>query len=228
LVTGALVTVGVLGSGATVYAATPTPQPQAYGRTIRACVGDHGQLRLAFGGCRGFEDRISWNRRGPAGPPGPAAPLLNPTPLQSVQTGSPFPVPAGAGAIAPVPGLAVNLPAAGTYLINGNVRGLIHYAAAVPVGGHSCWITADLATGTAMVPNSQRLVVLDINGTTDPEWAQATAPISMLVTVAGPTTVNVRAFSDTTGAPGACPGGADTGIYTDVNGASTINAVRIQ
>jgi hypothetical protein len=225
LLTGALLAVGTLGSGAAVWAASakPTPGP---GDEIHACAGKHGFLRLSVHyDCRPREFPISWNRQGPAGPPGPAGPSLNPTTLQSVQTGSPFAVPAGAGAAAPVPGLSVNLPQAGTYEINANVRGVIHY----PAGpAHSCWITADLTNGATQVPNSLRLVVLDINGSTADEWAQATAPIQMLVTVAGPSTVNVRAFSASTANPSACPAGAGTGIYTDANGASTINAVRIQ
>jgi hypothetical protein len=133
--------------------------------------------------------------------------------------------------VAPVPGLTVNLPQAGTYLINANVRGVIHWATTLPAGAHSCWITADLATGPTQVANSQRLVVLGINGNTAPEWAQGTAPVQMVVTVPGATTVTVRAFNDTTNtvAPGACPTGAggQTSVVTDVNGASTINAVRI-
>jgi hypothetical protein len=210
------VAAGTFGGGAAVWAASAKPAPGP-GDQINACAGRHGILRLAFQhNCRRHEFPISWDRQGPPGPPGPPLNPYSPL-LQSVQTGSPFAVPAGAGAAAPVPGLSVTLPNAGTYLINAN-------AAAVASGGHDCWITADLATGTTQVANSQRLVVLDIDGPPPPEYAQATAPIQMLVTVAAGTVVNVRAFSDSV-APGGCP--AETNVDTDVNGASTINAVRI-
>ncbi|HEY3605558.1 MAG TPA: hypothetical protein VGL04_12865 [Sporichthyaceae bacterium] len=225
LLTGALVAAGTFGGGAAVWAASAKPAPGP-GDQINACAGRHGILRLVHYAdqCRHREFPISWNRQGPPGAPGPSLNAFNPL-LQAVQAPGTFNVPVGPGAIAAVPGLTVTLPSAGTYLINANVRGVIHYAGPVPVGGHSCWITADLANGATQVTNSQRLVDLLINLNPTREYMQATAPIQMLVTVAAGAIINVRAFSDTTGAPGACP--AETTIVTDQNGASTINAVRI-
>jgi len=52
----------------------------------------------------------------------------------------------------------------------------------------------------------------------------------MLVTVPAATAVNVRAFNNTANnVPPACPNAAngETSIVTDVNGGSTISAVRI-
>ena len=211
LLTGGLV---LAGSGAAVWAATPTPQ--AFGNEIHACVGDHGKLRLAFHNCRRFEDHISWNRQGPQGPPGPS---LNPTTLQSVQT-APLPIFAlNATGLTPtaIPGLSVNLPGPGTYLINANVRGIINNGGVAD----NCFIVAQLLSSAApALANTQRLVAIDITNSTAVRNIQATAPIQALYTATGPTTVTVQGFVG-----GNCP--ANTGVATDGNGASVIDAVRI-
>lgn len=231
LLTGGLV---LAGSGAAVWAATPTPQ--AFGNEIHACVGDHGKLRLAFHNCRRFEDHISWNRQGPQGPPGPS---LNTTPAQKTQPTGAYTV---TTTMLPVTGLFLQLPTTGTYLISANVRGYIDYPAATT---HDCFVTADLASGPGPTPtpgmtvatDSQRLVVIDINtyassftlpngttatpATTDDSNVQATAPIQAIVSGAAGSIVTVRAIRST------CTGASTVQIVTNVDGASTLNAVRI-
>jgi len=90
-----------------------------------------------------------------------------------------------------------DLPAAGTYELDANVRGRLAGTPAV-----NTFITARLwnaTTGTA-VPQSERLVyqVIDSNAGTAAAGGNATAPISELITVTGPTTISLQATDTTT------------------------------
>jgi hypothetical protein len=221
LLTGTLVAAGTVGGGAAVWAASA--KPTAPGDQIHACAGRHGILRLAFHDhCGRREFPIAWNRQGPAGPPGPA---LNPTPLQSIQVPPAPPiefVPTTTPAFTPLTGLSVSLQP-GTYLINVDLRGVINSGA--PNG---CGLTGrlafgpTLATATTPVPNSQRLVLFTPATITN---LQGSASIHVIYTAIGGAPTVVQAQAARVGTGNSCAAG--TGIATDANGASAIDAVRI-
>jgi hypothetical protein len=218
LLTGALAATGVVGGGAAVWAASAKPsQP---GNVIQACVGRHGVLRLALrDGCHGREALISWNQQGPAGPAGPG---LNPTPLAAVQSTPPTTAPVTSTAFGPIAGLSLSLQP-GTYLINADLRGVIYSG-----GAPGCGLVGRLAfgptvaTATTAIADSQRLVLYTPVAVSN---LQGSASIHVIYTAAGsgPTVVQVQAAQAPS--PNACLAG--TGIATDMNGASAIDAVRI-
>lgn len=214
LLTGALVAAGVVGGGAAVWAAGP--KPQVSGNQIRGCVSDHGRLRLIWDGhhCHGDEGFISWDRHAP---PIASAQTVLPDGPGGGPTATVADVTSVLPAFAAVTGYTVALPGAGTYVISANVRGRI-----IPADGALCWIVARLATTNPAAPiaSSQRLVVL--NGIAGPSQVQGTAPIQLLYTATGATTVQVEAAR-----AGTCAAGTTTAVLSDDNGASNIDAVRV-
>lgn len=99
-------------------------------------------------------------------------------------------LPAGVWTTVP---LQVTLPRAGTYELDADVRGRLSGVPAV-----NTFITArlwDTTTG-APVPQSARLVyqIIDGNAGTAQAGGNATAPISELISVSGPTTITLQAL----------------------------------
>ncbi|MEY9886701.1 hypothetical protein ABIA35_002335 [Catenulispora sp. MAP12-49] len=86
----------------------------------------------------------------------------------------------------------VNLPHAGTYDLDANVRGRLAGNPAV-----NAYITARLwnVTANAELPQSERLVyqIIDLNAGTAQAGGNNTAPIDELVTVDKPTTIRLQA-----------------------------------
>ena len=88
--------------------------------------------------------------------------------------------------------LEVNLPRRGTYELDADVRGRL--AGVPPI---NTYLSARLwnVTSGAEVPESARLVyqIIDENGGDAQAGGNQTAPISELITVAGPTTIRLQA-----------------------------------
>lgn len=117
--------------------------------------------------------------------------------------------------------LQVVLPSAGTYELDANVRGRL---AGSPL--LNTYITArlwDASTGTAL-PQSERIVyqIIDINPGTAQTGGNATAPISELISVGEPTTIELQArHIDAVGT-------ADIAqIYSDDQGYTSLRFERI-
>ncbi len=130
----------------------------------------------------------------------------------SVTLGSSVNLTAGAGAYNNT-GMSVTLPAAGTYLVQANVRGAV-----TPTSVGNNFITALLynTTDGAAVANSQRLVVYIYNT----NYAHATVPITAVVTVAAAKTIALYAFWT-------CPASCSPNIGSDSNGATNLTYVKL-
>jgi hypothetical protein len=117
--------------------------------------------------------------------------------------------------------LQVVLPKAGTYELDADVRGRLAGSPAV-----NTYITARLwnVTAGAEVPQSERLVyqVIDLNAGTAQAGGNATAPISELVTVTGPTTIALQAIrNDAAGSASIAQ------IYSDGSGYTSLRFDRV-
>jgi len=127
-------------------------------------------------------------------------------------------LPAGVWTDIPV---QVVLPRAGTYELDANVRGRLSGTPAI-----NTYITArlwDVTTG-AEVPQSERLVyqIIDTNAGNAQAGGNATAPISELIQVGGPTVIGLQA-TDTNAA-----GAADIAqIYSDGRGYTSLRYDRV-
>lgn len=127
-------------------------------------------------------------------------------------------LPAGVWTNVPV---QVVLPRAGTYEIDADVRGRL--AGVPPV---NTYITGRLwnATTGAAVPQSERLVyqIIDGNSGTAQAGGNATAPISELVSVTGPTTITLQARDvNAVGAANIAQ------IYSDASGYTSLRFDRV-
>jgi hypothetical protein len=208
LSTGALVLAGSLGAAAAVSAAGASPHSDD---EIHACVDEQGGLFLAYhDACYLRESPISWPRHS-------VPSITEDAVLSTKDSGTQFPV---TTTPTDVTGLSVTLPVPGQYVIGANVRGMIVQGSTpAPL----CYIVAQLATGptgATVIPDSQRLVVIDDNGATGGSNAQATAPIGLNYTAKAPNTVvTVQAFQG-----GGCAGASPVAIVSDLNGASTLSA----
>ncbi|HEY3605557.1 MAG TPA: hypothetical protein VGL04_12860, partial [Sporichthyaceae bacterium] len=178
-------------------AAAPTNPFRHDGGLIAACVGPDGAARItrSFQHCRPGERELVWNEQGRPGIQGPTGatggtgaqgiqgipgPSLNPfSPLlQDVQ--GPIPTDfAVTGAETSVDGLSITLPGANaTYLISANVRGRVaHTTGAALTVAHNCFLSAGLALDTTAIPDTQRVVITDMNPGMGIDDVQATAPI---------------------------------------------------
>lgn len=127
-------------------------------------------------------------------------------------------LPAGVWTDIPV---RVVLPRAGTYELDADVRGRLSGTPAM-----NAFITARLynVTAGAEVPQSARLVyqIIDENAGTATTGGNATAPISELVSVTGPTTIEVQAIrTNTVGAASIAQ------IYSDGAGYTSLRFNRV-
>jgi hypothetical protein len=117
--------------------------------------------------------------------------------------------------------LEVRLPHPGTYAIDANVRGRLQGTPAL-----NTVITARLwnVTANAEVPYSERLVyqLVDLNTDTAPIGGNATAPISELIRVTRPTTIELQA-EDVTGVGKA----AIAQVSSDADGYTTLRYERV-
>ena len=127
-------------------------------------------------------------------------------------------LPAGVWTDVPV---QVVLPRAGTYELDANVRGRLSGVPSV-----NTYITARLwdVTAGAEVPQSERLVYQIIDGNAGDAQAggNATAPISELIRVTGPTTIGLQATD--TNAVGAA---SIAQIYSDGYGYTSLRYDRV-
>jgi hypothetical protein len=117
--------------------------------------------------------------------------------------------------------LVVHLPDAGTYELDANVRGRLSGNPVI-----NTFITArlwNITTGAAL-PRSERLVyqVIDGNATGAAVGGNATVPISELVTVGGPTDIQVQARDVNAGGTALI-----AQIYSDSNGYTSLRFVGI-
>jgi hypothetical protein len=147
----------------------------------------------------------------------PAAAAVSSTDDGIQYLSAPVDLPAGVWTDTP---LVINLPYAGTYAIDANVRGRL---SGNPV--LNTFITARLwdATSGAALPLSERLVyqIIDTNPSNTTAGGNATAPISELITVTGPTTIRLQALD--TNAAGIA---TIAQIYSDGNGYTSLRFVR--
>lgn len=115
--------------------------------------------------------------------------------------------------------LVIHLPDAGTYALDANVRGRL--SGVPPV---NTFIVARLwnATTGSVLPQSQRLVyqIIDGNAGSAAAGGNATAPISDLITVSGPTNIQLQAADF-----GSAPSIAQ--IYSDGNGYTSLRFVGV-
>lgn len=117
--------------------------------------------------------------------------------------------------------LTVHLPDAGTYALDANVRGRLQGNPAV-----NTYIVARLwntTTGTPL-PQSERLVyqIINYNMTGAASGGNATAPISELITVNGPTDIQLQAADfNAVGAASIAQ------VYSDGNGYTSLRFVGI-
>jgi hypothetical protein len=121
-------------------------------------------------------------------------------------------------------GLQVTLPGAGTYALDVNVRSVL--AATPPSNPYMVARLWNLTSGTA-VPRSERILnqVYDLTPAgAGPIGQNVTTPISELITVAGPTTIQLQARR--INAPGAS-GSTRAEIYSDGNGRTSFRYSRI-
>ncbi|MEY9935589.1 hypothetical protein ABH926_010271 [Catenulispora sp. GP43] len=112
--------------------------------------------------------------------------------------------------------LEVDLPRAGTYDLDANVRGRLGGTPAV-----NAYISARLwdVTAGAEVPQSERLVyqIIDLNPGTAQAGGNGTAPIDELITVDKPTTIRLQARSvNTAGAASIAQVYSDGSGYTSL------------
>jgi hypothetical protein len=118
-------------------------------------------------------------------------------------------------------GLSVVLPTAGTYLISGSVRSGFTINNAV---GTQAWLLLQLydSTNSVKVPNSLAIACFGCVQVASTAIAfQEMTPLGPYIyTVTGSTTINLQAA---TGVPAA----GSPYVYSDVNGYSTLTAVRI-
>jgi hypothetical protein len=123
-------------------------------------------------------------------------------------------------AFADVTGYAINLPAAGTYLLTADIRGRIQTVTGIV----HCYVVTRLVAGATEVPGSLRGVAMMDDDTAAAPFRGTTtqSPTTALVTVAGPTTVKVQHKTDGT----QCANSAEN-IFSDNTGTSTISYVRI-
>ncbi|MBD0691129.1 hypothetical protein [Streptomyces sp. CBMA123] len=117
--------------------------------------------------------------------------------------------------------LEVTLPRAGTYELDANVRGRL--AGVPPV---NTYITARLwdATSNTAVADSERLVyqVIDLNPGNAQAGGNATAPISELIHVNGPTTIQLQGIRrDAVGTASVAQ------IYSDAAGRTSLRYDRV-
>jgi len=117
--------------------------------------------------------------------------------------------------------LEVRLPHAGTYAIDADVRGRLQGTPSVDT-----YITARLwnVTDNAELPYSDRLVyqLFTDNTQTAPIGGNGTAPISELVRVDRPTTIQLQAEDVTTGGKATI-----AQVYSDGYGYSTLRYLRV-
>jgi hypothetical protein len=111
-------------------------------------------------------------------------------------------------------GLTIALPAAGTYLVTGRIRGRL---LSPDAGGH--WIVAKLRDNTAAadVPNSETMVILSA---TEDLAIQATAGFTAVVTVGGASTLELYAARFGTA-------WTTSSIGSDANGRTVLDWVRL-
>lgn len=117
--------------------------------------------------------------------------------------------------------LVVHLPEAGTYALDANVRGRLSGNPSV-----NSYIVARLwnATTGTVLPQSERLVyqIIDVNPADVVAGGNATVPISELITVGGPTDIQVQAADFN--AVGAA---TIAQIYSDGNGYTSLRFVEL-
>lgn len=147
-----------------------------------------------------------------------SATLPTRTKLLNGETGLIFGTQPVGAAFADVPGYAINLPSAGTWLLSLDIRGRISGTAA---GAVSCGIVTQLASPSAVISGLRGAVYMT-NPTGTGTGQVDNASFTELVTVTAPTLIKVQAKSE-----GASCGNSDENIFTDNSGASTIAAVRI-
>ncbi|MFJ9447837.1 hypothetical protein ACIRRH_39305 [Kitasatospora sp. NPDC101235] len=117
--------------------------------------------------------------------------------------------------------LEVTLPRAGTYELDADVRGRLAGAPSI-----NTFITArlwDVTSGTA-VAESERLVnqIIDLNPGAAQAGGNATAPISELIQVNGPTTIRLQGIrNDAVGAASIAQ------IYSDASGRTSLRYERV-
>lgn len=125
----------------------------------------------------------------------------------------------------PITGLTLNLPTAGTYLINANISGVVINFDDTSV----CFISGRLALNDTPVPGSQReviSVVRDVNSADIFQLATDSASISQIVTVAGATTLTVEAADLTNGGCAGTTVAAAVGSLAPFS-VSSVNFTRI-
>lgn len=117
--------------------------------------------------------------------------------------------------------LQVRLPYAGTYEIDADVRGRLQGTPPL-----NTYIIGRLwnATSGAQVPDSERTVyqVINDNPASEPVGGNQTAPVSELISVTGPTTIQLQA-EDVNGAGTA----AIAQVASDDSGYTTLRYVRV-
>lgn len=218
LLVGSLV---VVGGATSVVAATTSSSDN---EEIRACVRkSDGDVRIIKGHkCRDGERYTDWDEKGERGKTGATGAQGLPGPTltsgRATATANTFGL---TSAYTNVPGLSVALPAAGTYTVSADVRGII----TSNKGLSSCFIVARLADSVAgAVPDSERLVIIEIGRVVGNAGknAQETVPIQEIVTVAGPRTIQVQALKSGCAAPT-----TGFGIASNADGRSTLNFVKI-
>ena len=172
--------------------------------------------------CKSGDDKITLDTEAdsiavPANGPAAAQPSG-----QVQMTGTAFGVPPKPFAVAnDVPGLAINLPSAGTYMISADIRSQIQTLTA----NSDCFVIVQLATGatSVAVPASLRMVnYLRLSSVGSEDEFQVTTPVQDLLTVAEPTLVKVQ-VADSGGA--GCSNGDN--LLNDDNGLTTLNYVKI-
>lgn len=118
--------------------------------------------------------------------------------------------------------LAVHLPEAGTYALDANVRGRL--SSNPPINSYIVARLWNVEAGTVL-PQSERLVyqIINLNPSDPTAGGNATAPISELITVGGPTDIQLQA-ADVNAVGGVA---AVAQIYSDGNGYTSLRFVEL-
>jgi hypothetical protein len=219
---------------------------------VHACVADAGGAVRIIGAsaeCADDERFVTWNKSGRRGPQGlqgiqgiqgltgaagkdgidgtTATNESNEVTLSTTKVLWKWDVPPVAGIVngefQDVGTLVVSLPAAGTYLINANLRGFIDGSDLVSEF-LNCFIVARIKPGNAAAfDDSERLVAMARGTFSADSQIQGTAPLTRIVTVTQATTITVQASWNGT----ACPSAGIVSIANDTAASSNLSYVRL-
>ncbi len=178
-----------------------------------------------YGGTSGTPERLPIGVTGQvlttvSGSPAWAAPVIS-TYVNSVLSGT-YNVTSSFSNV----GISITLPVAGTYLITGNIRAAVTAVTTSAGTNTYAFVIVNVydSTNSVTVPNSTSLVLYSLLQVSNIPFAgQGLGPIGPVIyTVSGSTVLQVQAMYSGSGATISA-----SEIYSDVNGRSSLTAVRI-